>query len=49
MAKAPRVTPGELADIRRRVLEQGGLPPDFPTIPQWPEGRYLEVYQVAVA
>jgi len=25
MAKAPRVTPGELADIRRRVLEQGGL------------------------
>jgi len=26
-----------------RVLELGGLPPDYPTLAAWPEGRYLEV------
>ena len=31
------------------VLEVGGLPPDFPTPPGWPEARYLEICQVFVA
>jgi 23S rRNA (cytosine1962-C5)-methyltransferase len=31
------------------VLELGGLPPDFPTPPGWPESRYLEICQVFVA
>ena len=31
------------------VLEVGGLPPDFPTPPGWPESRYLEICQVFVA
>jgi 23S rRNA G2069 N7-methylase RlmK/C1962 C5-methylase RlmI len=31
------------------VLELGGLPPDFPTPPEWPEARYLEVCQLHVA
>jgi len=31
------------------VLEVGGLPPDFPTPPAWPEARYLEICQVFVA
>ena len=31
------------------VLEIGGLPPDFPTPPGWPESRYLEICQVFVA
>ncbi len=31
------------------VLEMGGLPPDFPTPPGWPESRYLEICQVFVA
>ncbi|HEX7498973.1 MAG TPA: class I SAM-dependent rRNA methyltransferase [Polyangia bacterium] len=30
------------------VLEVGGLPPDFPTPPGWPESRYLEICQVFV-
>lgn len=30
------------------VLEVGGLPPDFPTPPSWPESRYLEICQVFV-
>ncbi len=30
------------------LLEFGGLPPDFPTPPAWPESRYLEVCQVFV-
>jgi 23S rRNA (cytosine1962-C5)-methyltransferase len=28
---------------RAQVLELGGLPPDYPTPPDWPEARYLEV------
>jgi 23S rRNA (cytosine1962-C5)-methyltransferase len=31
------------------VLELGGLPPDYPTPPDWPEARYLEVCQLYVA
>jgi 23S rRNA (cytosine1962-C5)-methyltransferase len=31
------------------LLEVGGLPPDFPTPPGWPESRYLEICQVFVA
>jgi 23S rRNA (cytosine1962-C5)-methyltransferase len=31
-----------------RILEIGGLPPDYPTMSSYPEGRYLEVVQVAV-
>ena len=27
-----------------RILEVGGLPPDYPTPLSYPEGRYLEVY-----
>ena len=30
------------------LLEVGGLPPDFPTPPGWPESRYLEICQVFV-
>jgi 23S rRNA (cytosine1962-C5)-methyltransferase len=30
------------------LLEIGGLPPDFPTPPGWPESRYLEICQVFV-
>jgi 23S rRNA (cytosine1962-C5)-methyltransferase len=30
------------------MLEVGGLPPDFPTPPGWPESRYLEICQVFV-
>ena len=26
-----------------QILELGGLPPDYPTLPGYPEGRYLEV------
>ncbi len=31
------------AGRRGSVLELGGLPPDYPTPPAWPEARYLEV------
>lgn len=31
-----------------RVLEQGGLPPDYPTLWSYPQGRYLEVVQLEV-
>jgi 23S rRNA (cytosine1962-C5)-methyltransferase len=31
------------------VLELGGLPPDYPTPPDWPEARYLEVCLLHVA
>jgi 23S rRNA (cytosine1962-C5)-methyltransferase len=31
-----------------RVLELGGLPPDHPTLLAYPEGRYLEVCQLAL-
>ena len=31
------------AGRRGAVLELGGLPPDYPTPPAWPEARYLEV------
>jgi 23S rRNA (cytosine1962-C5)-methyltransferase len=34
---------------RGALLEIGGLPPDFPTPPGWPESRYLEICQVFVA
>jgi 23S rRNA (cytosine1962-C5)-methyltransferase len=33
---------------RGALLELGGLPPDYPTPPAWPEARYLEVCQVFV-
>jgi 23S rRNA (cytosine1962-C5)-methyltransferase len=33
---------------RAALLEMGGLPPDFPTPPGWPESRYLEICQVHV-
>ena len=33
---------------RARVLELGGLPPDFPTPVGWPAARYLEVCQLRV-
>jgi 23S rRNA (cytosine1962-C5)-methyltransferase len=38
-----------LSGRRGAVLEVGGLPPDFPTPPAWPESRYLEICQVFVA
>jgi 23S rRNA (cytosine1962-C5)-methyltransferase len=31
------------ASRRGSILELGGLPPDYPTPPAWPESRYLEV------
>jgi 23S rRNA G2069 N7-methylase RlmK/C1962 C5-methylase RlmI len=31
-----------------RVLELGGLPPDYPTLLSYPESRYLEVCYLAV-
>jgi len=31
-----------------RVLELGGLPPDYPTLLEFPEGRYLEVCYLEV-
>lgn len=31
-----------------RVLELGGLPPDYPTLLEYPEGRYLEVCYLEV-
>ena len=31
------------AGRRGAVLELGGLPPDYPTPPAWPDARYLEV------
>jgi 23S rRNA (cytosine1962-C5)-methyltransferase len=34
---------------RGALLEIGGLPPDFPTPPGYPEARYLEICQVFVA
>ncbi len=34
---------------RGRLLEIGGLPPDFPTPPGWPEARYLEICQIFLA
>ena len=38
-----------LSGRRGAALEVGGLPPDFPTPPGWPESRYLEICQVFVA
>jgi 23S rRNA (cytosine1962-C5)-methyltransferase len=38
-----------LSGRRGALLEIGGLPPDFPTPPGWPESRYLEICQVFVA
>jgi 23S rRNA (cytosine1962-C5)-methyltransferase len=37
-----------LARRRPRVLEVGGLPPDYPTPAAYPEGRYLKLYILAV-
>jgi 23S rRNA (cytosine1962-C5)-methyltransferase len=37
------------AGRRGALLELGGLPPDYPTPPDWPESRYLEVCQLYVA
>jgi 23S rRNA (cytosine1962-C5)-methyltransferase len=37
-----------LSGRRGALLEVGGLPPDFPTPPGWPESRYLEICQVFV-
>jgi 23S rRNA (cytosine1962-C5)-methyltransferase len=37
------------AGRRGSVLELGGLPPDYPTPPAWPEARYLEVCLLFVA
>lgn len=39
----------QLSGRRGALLETGGLPPDFPTPPGWPESRYLEICQVFVA
>jgi len=38
-----------LSGRKAAVLETGGLPPDFPTPPHWPESRYLEICQLFVA
>ncbi len=38
-----------LSGRKAAVLETGGLPPDFPTPPNWPESRYLEICQLFVA
>lgn len=37
------------AKRRGRILETGGLPPDYPSVPEWPEGRYLELAQLHIA
>jgi 23S rRNA (cytosine1962-C5)-methyltransferase len=37
-----------LADRPARILEIGGLPPDYPTPLNWPAARYLEVCQLRV-
>ena len=37
------------AGRRGSLLELGGLPGDYPTPPDWPESRYLEVCQLYVA
>ncbi len=36
------------AGRRVQILELGGLPPDYPTLPAYPESRYLEVCLVRV-
>lgn len=38
----------ETCPRKARVLEQGGLPPDYPTPLAWPRGRYLEVCYLQV-
>lgn len=37
------------AKRRGRILEVGGLPPDYPSVPEWPEGRYLDIAQLHIA
>jgi 23S rRNA (cytosine1962-C5)-methyltransferase len=37
-----------LSGRKAAILETGGLPPDFPTPPFWPESRYLEICQLFV-
>jgi 23S rRNA (cytosine1962-C5)-methyltransferase len=53
----PRRGPGILDHVtlglqragrRGAILELGGLPPDYPTPPGWPQARYLEVCQLWV-
>ncbi len=51
--KGPGVLTHLAEGIRRAhrsgaILELGGLPPDYPTPPAWPESRYLEVCQAWV-
>jgi 23S rRNA G2069 N7-methylase RlmK/C1962 C5-methylase RlmI len=46
--RGPGITEHVVAGVRRAgrraaVLELGGLPPDYPTPPDWSEARYLEV------
>jgi 23S rRNA (cytosine1962-C5)-methyltransferase len=46
--RGPGITEHVVAGVRRAgrraaVLELGGLPPDYPTPPDWAEARYLEV------
>ncbi len=36
------------AGRRAQILELGGLPPDYPTLPAYPESRYLEVCLVRI-
>lgn len=36
------------AGRRAQILELGGLPPDYPTLPSYPESRYLEVCLVRI-
>lgn len=31
------------------LIEEGSLPPDYPTLPAWPEGRYLDLAMLWVA
>jgi 23S rRNA (cytosine1962-C5)-methyltransferase len=38
----------ETSPRKARVLEQGGLPPDYPTPLTWPRARYLEVCYLQV-
>lgn len=51
--RGPGVTDHVVEGLRRAgrrglVLEQGGLPPDYPTPANWPDARYLDVCQLHV-
>jgi 23S rRNA (cytosine1962-C5)-methyltransferase len=50
----PGATSHAIEGLRRAgragtLIEQGGLPPDYPTLPGWPEGRYLDLALLWVA